>query len=227
MMIIGIILISSASILLGFSNLTVRRLCERGTDIKWEMLPADSIKCKFVFNLDLILTATSLISYIICIAGSILIGKESSLWIGIISFILGATLNKFLWQPVLSRIDVLYFWDGRSRVPKEPRHEVINSLVENSRIEIGVRTVKPGTLVDKVDEFPSESLKQFIDKYGNPYQRREFEGFAHRLEMAKTGYFGGRQRTEDYIVQGMVAECILKDLDVAINELKSRQEYCE
>ena len=225
MLLIGIILIILASMFLGFAGLTNRRMSERGPDITWELLPLNSIKCKFVDKLESILIATTIISYIICIVGSILIGKETNLWIGIISFIIGASLNKFLWQPILSRIDLIDFWDDSSKVSKEPRQEVINALVEQSSMEIGGKTVKPGTLDGRVDEFSSETLNQFLDKYGDPYQRREFENFANRVEMAKTGYFGGRQRTEDFIVQGLVAERILRDLDAVTNALKSRQDH--
>ena len=133
--------------------------------------------------------------------------------------------SDLLWQPILSRIDLIDFWDDSSKVSKEPRQEVINALVEQSSMEIGGKTVKPGTLDGRVDEFSSETLNQFLDKYGDPYQRREFENFANRVEMAKTGYFGGRQRTEDFIVQGLVAERILRDLDAVTNALKSRQDH--
>lgn len=225
MLLTGIVLILLASMILGAGGLTSRRLRERGPDISWDQLPINSMKCWLIDKLDTILPVSSLVSYPILIVGSILVGKGTNLWIGIASFIIGTLLNEFIWQPILSRIDFIDLWEDRSRVSKEPRPAVINELVEQANMEIGGKTMKPGTLADRIDEFSNETLDQFLDKYGNPYQREEFENFANRLEMAKTGYLGGRQRTEEFIVQGLVAERILRDLDAATNALKSRQEH--
>lgn len=91
----GIILVILASIVKGWAGLLCTKMAEGRIEFFWLFLPANSLKAKFYRHLDTIAPIVILLSIILCITDSVLIGKETNLWVGSISFLVFSFLVRY------------------------------------------------------------------------------------------------------------------------------------